>query len=260
MKINVYMSILLALLWSCKENSFYHYLCEGKKRSITADFHIYEAFNGVYPSAWEVYDTDTVATIAANFVALEEDAIYEWRLGREIIREKSFKRTDFPQGVHISVSLKVTKRPDSICFPNDSVRVATKTRSFYTTGTSRRLLGTFRGYHADEPKRIFDRRLFNIEIERYVKPGKVLGEPWFVSIELKILNLIEGCNTIADNAYYAYKQLYFSFPYRECLSMAGIARIHGQGNDSLTIKYRISPDKDSLEDRIGKVFKGIRIK
>ena len=226
--------------------------CLGKN-PVTADFHIYEGFPGGYPDGWELYDTDTVATGSVIFKALEEGAQYEWRLGRETIRERSFARSDFPRGTTIPVSLKVTKTPDNDCFPEDS-GIVTKIRWFYTTpsGCENRfsnLKGRFRGYNSDNPD-----KLVTIEIDPCFRPPEDRLNRTFP----RIINLVSNCDLYAfSSVTVAYKQFYFN-RHLKCNHPRGLIRIYGIDNDSIKINYDLRPDILS-QDIIPKIFNGIRI-
>ena len=227
--------------------------CAGKN-PVTADFHMYEQLNLAYPDGWELYDTDTVATGSVIFKALEEDAQYEWRLGRETIRERTFARSGFPRGVTIPVSLKVTKTPDNDCFPEDS-GVVTKTREFYTTIWCHfpALKGRFEGYRSDNLN-----ELVTVEIDPcYPDP-----EDRLKTIYPRIINLEPDCDIYRFRWLPAYKQLYFASRLTDliCKHPVGIMRVHGAGNDSITIKYSIAkyPLGENTE-RLFKTFKGRRI-
>jgi len=123
------LGIIVSLLQSCKHDP--EDPCKSL-RPVSAAFTIYETFPYVTPSAWKPYDTDTIRTFGATFTAVEEGASYEWTIGSETIRTRSFYRQDFPINVPIPVTLKVTKNPNRNCFPTDS-GVATKTRRFVLT-------------------------------------------------------------------------------------------------------------------------------
>jgi hypothetical protein len=121
---------------------------------VSADFEIREAFFLGYPPGWKTYDTDTVATGLVEFYALEPDAEYEWHLGSEIIRKRSFARSDFPPG-NTLVWLKVTKR-DTLCFPdNDGADTLVRT-FFQKSGCSSLLNGRYRGVLAEAPADTFE--------------------------------------------------------------------------------------------------------
>ena len=233
--------------------------CAGKN-PVTADFHIYEAFPGGYPDGWELYDTDTVATDIITFSALEKAAQYEWRLGTETIRKKTFTRSGFPNNINIAVRLKVIKIPNKTCFPEDS-GVVTKTRIFFAaSGVDRKFAvdGNFRGSNTDNPSHVF-----TIEIDtRYLPPGGDPTPSWG-DWTFRLVNLPIGCDiTGFRSGSLGYKQVKIgdNLAY-DCLRPLGIARVHGSNNDSITIKYtiQIAPGSDYFDRRESKIFKGIRI-
>ena len=100
------------------------------KAPVSAAFHMYERQAGaLMPDGWVDYDTDTLIGSAIEFKALEENAEYEWRLGLETIRSRSFVRHSFPEGVPLTVALIVKKIPNTYCFPDDD-GIDTVTRTF----------------------------------------------------------------------------------------------------------------------------------
>ena len=230
--------------------------CAGKN-PVTADFHIYEAFPGGYPDGWELYDTDTVATDIITFSALEKAAQYEWRLGTETIRKKTFTRSSFPNNVNIAVRLKVIKTPNRTCFPEDSGIVA-KTRVFFAASGAHKKLaidGKFRGSNTDNPN-----HFFNIEIDAiYLPPGGDNFADWTSLLS----NLVKNCDVTDFFTHrIGYKQLHIGHNLAyDCLRPLGIARVHGSNNDSITIKYtiQIAPGSDYFDRRESKIFKGIRV-
>lgn len=107
-----------------------------KRSPVSAAFHMYERQAGaLMPDDWVDYDTDTLCSTAIEFMALEENAEYEWRLGLETIRSRSFVRHSFPQEVPLTVALIVKKRPDTRCFPDDD-GIDTVVRTFVNYGSS----------------------------------------------------------------------------------------------------------------------------
>jgi hypothetical protein len=227
--------------------------CE-KERPISADFFIYETFGNPILEGWKNVDADTVAAYGVTFLAAEKNAVYEWTLGAETITTRSFYREKFPRGQNLEVSLKVTKTPNSNCFPDDD-GVDFKRRSFYTTvdfGCSSRINGTFRGADEDAPNEIRD-VTFEICAPNLVRPD--LGN------DLRIDNLTGGCDIFNFLEQPGYTQLGFSFPGggSPCLAPVGVARLDSLDRNSITILYtRIISSTN--ENRISKKFVGKRIK
>ena len=257
-------TLLLLTFWflgfqSCRPKAPEPDPCAGKS-PVTADFHIYETFPGAdsYPEGWELYDTDTPATGMITFTALEEDAEYEWTLGPDRIREKTFTKRNFPDNANIYVRLKIIKRPDLDCFPEDD-GVDTKTRVFYTITIIDQYKdptqGTFRGVNLDESD-----KYFNFEVESpYILElggGRTSKQPLRIGFN--------NCDIPDYYSYnFAYKQLYFGYNVAyDCLSPRGILRVHDNNRDSVTIRYSIqkAPGSDYFDIREDKIFKGIRIK
>ncbi len=128
--------------------------CLGKA-PVSAAFEIREAFFLGYPEGWPTYDTDTVVTGLVEFYALEEGAQYEWYLGSEVIRTRSFARSDFPPGNTI-VRLKVTKQADTLCFPDDDGEDIQTRAFFQESGCSSLLNGRYRGVLSESPLDTFE--------------------------------------------------------------------------------------------------------
>ena len=147
-----------------------------------------------------------------------------------------------------------------VCFP-DSDGIATKTRTFYAVNgvdISYAIDGRFRGSNVDNTSDIFI-----VEIStRYLPPG---GDPdiTFGDWTSRVINLPVGCDITGfrSNAI-GYKQLHIgdNIEY-DCLRPMGIARVHGNNNDSITIKYTVqqAPGSDYFDIREEKIFKGIRV-
>ena len=259
-----YITLLFMIYWflwlqACRPKPPEPDPCLGKN-PVTADFHIYEGFPGGYPDGWELYDTDTVVTDIITFTALEKAAQYEWHLGTETIRKKTFTRSGFPPNVNIAVSLKVIKTPDKTCFPKDS-GIVSKTRVFFAaSGIDRKFAvdGKFRGSNIDNPN-----HSFNIEIDVIYLPPGGDPDPFIGDWTSLLANLVEGCNiTGFDTDAPGYKQFHIGFNRAfDCLRPMGIARVHGINNDSITIKYSVqkAPGGKYIDIREDKIFKGIRI-
>jgi hypothetical protein len=216
---------------------------------VTADFNIYETRDFKLPDDYVFFDADTVASNYLIFEAAEEDATYEWTLGAETITTRSFTRNSFPRGKNIEVSLKVTKTPNTKCFPKDDGQDVV-TRKFYTNtdfNCGSRINGSFKGHEVDDPN---NERVVDIET---CKPSP--AKPDFVNVRLN--NLVSGCEIVGFlDSFAGYKHLYFSGT-THCKEAAGIARIPLAYPDSINIEYEID-DANNPSLRVKKKFKGIR--
>lgn len=93
--------------------------CEGKK-PVSAEFDIMESNYWGQDKYYSKSDTILYANIG-NFIAKEENATYQWRIGnddREFSSSKVSLRFLEITG-NIPVKLIVNKAPDTICFPGD---------------------------------------------------------------------------------------------------------------------------------------------
>jgi len=222
---------------------------------VTAAFKIEETFQlpNLLPESWEFYDTDTVNTNYVMFTAIEDSAVYEWQLGAETLTEQSFTRHSFPRGENIEVSLKVTKTPNLGCFPDDDGEDEVS-RSFYVTEKficGSLVTGTYVGFNMDEED---NARTVSIDV-CYDLPGDPLDRN-----SLRIINLVEGCDTNGFGIWFSrYRQLNFGANGTiDCLDPTGTVKIFGAKNDSILINYNIKRGQDIFDDRISKMFKGIR--
>jgi hypothetical protein len=86
------------------------------KHEVNADFEM--SFTNFYGEKFLVHN---VVSGYIKFEALEENAEYEWTLGTETFTTKSFVRhfNVVPEATWLNVTLKVTKQPDTTCFPAD---------------------------------------------------------------------------------------------------------------------------------------------
>ena len=223
-----------------------------KEKPVTADFLIYESF-GLALDGWKNYDTDTVATFGATFLALEKNATYEWRLGSETITTRSFYRSNYPRGKTIDISLKVTKSPNTKCFPSDD-GIDFKERTFYTTpdfGCSSLVTGTFRGSDEDDPKNLRD-----ISFEVCAPNPNPNKEPG-----LSVNNLVPGCNYFGFAfVETGYQQVGFAGAHGNiCKGFGGAAKLDSLNNNRMVITYSVEESSTSV-NRINKKFIGTRIK
>lgn len=203
-----------------------------KEKPVTADFFIYETFQSGR-DYWKSYDSDTVNSFGVTFVAKEKNANYEWTLGAETITTQSFYRENYPRGQSIEVSLKVTKKPNKTCFPDDD-GIDSKARKFFTTKNvwcDSKVNGTYRGADADDPN-----NLRNITIDVcYLNPIN----PSF-GVGLRIVNLAGGCDLYDFGEYQrGYMQIGFGAPDggTPCLVPVGIAKLDSLNSNNITIEY-----------------------
>lgn len=245
--------------------------CEGKS-PVTADFHIYDTspwlYIGVDPliDRWDFYiDTDTlIFTSDVTFSAFEENAEYEWHLGTEIIKDKSFTRTNFPPDQNIYVKLIVRKEPNTLCFPDDD-GIDTLERVFRTVSFDDEsglldydpVIGTYLGSNQDEPNNVF-----NIYI--FVKPkdpnDPIKGSQSIVNGLLNYYNNKEWREGLAFYKKWYLSNLgegYVDSNVRPELFL----KVYGANNDSIRIDYSYakSPNWEDRFDRIEKTFIGWRI-
>jgi hypothetical protein len=89
-------------------------------KPISASFKILETVSG-YAPYWQNYDTDTLASSYASFVADIEGAEYKWEIGAKTYTDKSFSQSfiGVARGTVITVTLIVKKQPNKSCNPND---------------------------------------------------------------------------------------------------------------------------------------------
>jgi hypothetical protein len=224
--------------------------CYGRK-SVSADFVIYESTSFAYPDSFPRYDTDTIVTDGAIFKALEEGAEYEWHIGSEVIKDKSFGRTDFPMEVPIPITLIVKKAPNKACSPNDdgidSVKRILWRTDFYKHS---KVFGTYKGYFDDNKKDTATIKIF----QNMRKVGPVKLEQ-----HVNIVGLIDGCADTLYNyslPFYGFKGNYNAFPF-SCKRPHGGFLIRGNNNDTLEASFYQERVKESF-DRIKRKFKGIR--
>ena len=128
-------------------------------KPISASFKILETVSG-YAPYWQNYDTDTLASSYASFVADVDGAEYKWEIGAKTYTDKSFSQSfiGVADKTVIPVTLIVKKQPNKSCNPNDDgidtitrklvIRNECKLFSFYET---KRYNGSF----TDSPKDTF---------------------------------------------------------------------------------------------------------
>lgn len=112
------------LLSSCKkiqpklEDSYSGCECANEVSAVflIEEMSIENTSDALYTETDSSYTNKTV-----KFTAIEENAIYKWYIGSEVISTKSFIRLfdESLNGQTVQVSLVVKKKPNSICFPDD---------------------------------------------------------------------------------------------------------------------------------------------
>lgn len=220
---------------------------------VSAYFTIQETFQLGMREEWRAYDTDSISSFYILFTATEKDAEYEWTLGDETIYEKSFVRYSFPRGTSIEVKLRVNKYAMSNCFPDDD-GVDSLRRVFYLTENfycDSKVKGQFIGRDSAD---------INSERTVIIDPCYDYPDNPFNNTDIRIINLVPGCDIYGFGKQdVAYKQMYFGDNGTiECLNPIGLAYVFGTENDSIRINYSIKKSPNDTQNRINKIFLGIR--
>ncbi len=260
MKYTIFISVWLLLFGGCQKckKDPAPDPCLNTKR-VTADFMISETATADNDPYWLPNDTDTSGTYSTKFTALAEDCEYEWTLGRETIREKSFSRSGFPQGVPIEISLKVKRPQNKItsqyreCFPGDDAQDE-KTRSFTQFGANLlpRIIGKYYGADIDKPNQLYTMETYPIFNRQF--PQDLDG--------IKIKGIVrQDCDLYYDDISYGYNQILFFASYvnqPECLTPNIL--FNRMKNDSVKITYWVqAKEGNDFETRVKKIFKGKKI-
>lgn len=219
---------------SCKENNIDPPIvdpCQGKEQ-VKAKFEIYEA-QAYNSDIWKYTDTDTIMRAAAFFKAIGEFEEYEWHLGSEIIKEKSFVRYNLPRGVHIPITLIVRKKPETACFPNDD-GIDTITRSFYSMAE-----GGFKCWEKELFSGNFLGSEVGIDTSRVITID-VCFSPDNYSIAPKIINLIYSQELVCwpEMVQMDYKHYYLEDYAGKYNALKAMITIFGSANDSIKIEYK----------------------
>jgi hypothetical protein len=122
--------------------------CYGKK--VTADFDIFEEDED-YAKEW--FKTDSCIRDWVRFAPKYKNATaYEWTIGNKKFYNDTIALDFYSafDGQVIPVTLKVTQKPDAICYPNDS-SVITFTKNLYIDNNFRYYFGKWVGYYIDDP-------------------------------------------------------------------------------------------------------------
>lgn len=135
-------------------------------REVKAEIKIYNPPFGYAADLHPMWENEDIAvigdsvgpsTIIFEATDLGAGASYTWTLGSETINQRTFSRTQFPQGAEIEVSLKVTAPTNPQCFPDDN-GVDSLHRIFYTFepgNVKPRYLGDFKGALNSSPNDSF---------------------------------------------------------------------------------------------------------
>ncbi|MFT7156283.1 MAG: hypothetical protein ACI8Q1_001288 [Parvicella sp.] len=127
-KAYIILVLFLAVIWSCKKQQPKLAIAADDPcdcaTEVSAEFLIEDKltrqFTNLHQDSVYIIADDIYAGVV-RFRALEEGANYTWYLGTEVIDTQSFHRLfdDATIGSDITVSLAVSKSPNSLCFPND---------------------------------------------------------------------------------------------------------------------------------------------
>jgi hypothetical protein len=249
-------SVLLAGL-GCKRQEPKPDPCKDIK-PLSADFMISEV--APYDDEdWKDNDTDTIGTYRAKFTATCEYCEYEWTLGAETIRTRSFVRTNFPLNSPIEVSLKVKAKNlprNYFDCVKDRKLEDEKTRTFVNVKPGRRYLGKFYGADTDRPN-----EPYMIEVYMIVSNPGYSNE----TEDIYIKGLVKpncDCGTIDSYIVSGFQQsLLPSNCTGEC--MKPIVLFNFETNEEVTITYHLFGEYDwDIKDRpkiATKTFKGRRI-
>lgn len=255
---NIYILIFIALILTCciTENPVNPDPCAGKK-PFKADFTIFEAVED------SLFIADTVLYgNAIKFMANSDYDTYKWTVGDQKLEyfTKSFALKFNEPYPEIVVRLIATKKPDTLCFPNDDgIDTVMKKITILKYEGESALVGEWIGSTDKNPLDSFIVSIFYKNV--YNNNGEYFGSFYFIN------NLNKGCNSI-----WRYEdgrespQIRYSPGYRT-------ARFHARGfkdngcnspygyiklswnHTEITIEY------DQLYNFIGHyVFKGRRIK
>ena len=236
---------------------------------VSAAFHMYERGALPMPDGWIDYDTDTLYGSSIKFTALEDSAEYEWQLGAETIRERSFVRRGFPKNVPLTVTLIVRKSANTVCFPDDN-GVDTLTRTFISStgvdpkcfrgGTIGPIPGRYEGVFANEPTTL--RQVEVWACSSYVT-NTVFGVETFIRPGITGLLPNGSCENWdisgAGPPFYGYRQWYFlgSNAVEDGCFRGGFLVFQPEGTDSILINYQVAVV--DLDTSFAYQFRGKRI-
>ncbi len=206
----------------------------------SADFTIMEDDVVAKSLGWHSYACDTVAGLSARFTAKDSSASsYSWQIGAGTYTTRSVKLffPDYFLGQSVPITLILTKKPNTNCFPKDNgIDTVTKKVYFVDGCTNSLIKGTFLGYNATSPKDTFSVRI------DLCKPNPY---PYQTGTGSFINGLLTGCNLfIGDTGnYLGYKELLFFSGGSICGSggIYGMA-IVGPNRDQITINYSYYTD------------------
>lgn len=221
-------------------------------RKLTADFDIYEVFN--YSSNWVAYDTDSLFSIDAKFVAKDEGVEYEWKIGAETIKSKEVTRKNFPKGVGIPITLKVKRKDGFNCYPTDSSTIRTRTIKVVDL-SELRFKGCFQGYNSDNLN-----DTFTVCIHYDTLPFPQFKTKTEISGLIKKPTCTNNTFTVTGKEEMGYKQYIFNSTEGDCFSPIGRVRVDSGEVNSIRIDYSYYQNITDLERTIHKSFIGKRIK
>lgn len=220
-------------------------------QKLTADFDIYEIRN--FRSNWIPYDTDSLFSTTARFVAKDNDVEYEWKIGTETIATKEVTRKDFPQGVDIPITLTVRRKKGFNCYPNDSI--ATRTRIIRTVDLGQlRFRGCFQGYHSGNPN-----DTFTVCITYDTLPFPQSKTNTLISGLIQKDTCPDNTITVTGLEDLGYKQYIFYTADGKCFSPRGRVRVDSGYTNSIRIDYSYFKSLQDLHPSIHKSFIGKRI-
>ncbi len=227
--------------------------CYGVER-LSGDFYIYES-SFVYDENWRPYSTDTITSGGAIFVAKDNDATYEWKIGSEIITTKSFFRKDFPDDIPVPVTLRVKRNKNFGCFSNGD-STASSSRFLYALRQPEkiRVFGCFQGYNTKNEKDTFTVCItWNDSFSENAK---------YISVDGLIKDNSEcrfGKLFLRNQSQDGFKQLYFFVNTIKCgYFPEALIRTDSVAYNDIYIDFSIQKD-DDLNNRRKETFIGYRL-
>jgi hypothetical protein len=140
------------------------------KHEVNADFEM--SFNSF--SGEKILVHNVVNHQYTKFEALEEDAQYEWVIGSETLTTKSFVRhfRSVPEATWLNVSLKVTKQPNTACFPTDD-GLGFKSHDFMVSDSmcNYNIIGKYKVLFTEKRVNPVSSDSVFIELQAYNRPG-----------------------------------------------------------------------------------------
>lgn len=194
---------ILLIVMSCDKDPIKN-PCDCGQQPVSANFTITEtrAWPSWLMEKFEPYDTDTLMFGSAVFTAFEDDAKYTWLIGTETLHDKEVKRSNFPSGQTVPITLIVEKTPDNECFPNDDGR-DTLIRYLYQAESPCESLinGNYHGVLESNQQDTFTVYIDNCP------PYPDINGNGIPSNNLVIVNLKQGCTFEVQDIVRSYKQV-----------------------------------------------------